>query len=314
MTHSGAPTLEAEGLSREFGSIQAVQDLSFRVERGEIVGLLGPNGAGKTTTLRMLTGSLLPTRGRVRLSGRDPIQEGAAVRRQLGYMPEQISLYGEMTVREYLGFIGQVKAIRRADSSAALQRVRDRLDLGEVWERPTRAISRGYRQRVGLAQALLGDPELLILDEPTTGLDPNQIREFREFLRLLGREHAVILSTHILPEALQVCDRVIILSRGRLAAMGRPGQLGRPTTDPRRIFARFEIDDASGELQGGLEAVPSGRPGEWVIEGSLDPGEDGAPLLRHLLDRGARLLEWRMGEEGLEEVFRRLTLGEEDSP
>lgn len=310
MTHSTAPPLEAEGLCREFGAIRAVEDLSFRVERGEIVGLLGPNGAGKTTTLRMLIGSLMPTKGRVRLAGRDPIQEGADVRRSLGYMPEQISLYGEMTVSDYLSFVAQVKEIPPGGIPEAVGRVRNRMGLDDVWARPTRSISRGYRQRVGLAQALVGEPELLILDEPTSGLDPNQIRDFRETLRALGKEHAILLSTHILPEAMQVCDRVIILSGGRLVAMGRPGHLADSEEGGTGLSGRIRLSGDPGPLGPKLRIHPAPAPGEWIIEGTIAP-EDSSALLRSLLDRGAQILEWRAGDVGLEDIFRKLTLGEE---
>ena len=303
---TAALPVEAEGLTRDFGSIRAVDHLSFRVERGEVVGLLGPNGAGKTTTLRMLTGSLVPTEGKVRLAGFDVLREGPAARSRLGYVPEQIPLYGEMSVVDYLGFIASMKGIETAALAPMLDQVRGRLDLGEVWTRPARLLSHGYRKRVGLAQALLGDPDLLVLDEPTSGLDPNQIQDFRRLLRELGKGHAILLSTHILPEALEVCDRVMILNRGRLVAMDRPDRLeGKGRTSGRvtaRLRARQRPDPGDGRA-----VVTEGGVGVWRIDAPW--GEEEAQAgLRRLLDQGAVIVEWRSGVAGLEEVFRRLTV------
>jgi len=306
------PPVEVTDLTRDFGTIRAVDHLSFRVEAGEIVGLLGPNGAGKTTTLRMLTGSLIPTEGQIRLAGFDVLTEGSRAKAQLGYIPEEMPLYGEMSVREYLSFVASIKGIGRASLTEALASVRARLDLGTVWDRPARTISRGYRQRVGLSQALLGDPRLLVLDEPTAGLDPNQIREFRSLLRSLGRERAILLSTHILPEALEVCDRVMIMNKGRLAAMDRPDHLARGGEGGGHVVARLRCTlrpdpgDARAQVSGTSE------PDIWRIEAPWDEGEAGRALAR-FLQAGAVILEWRTGAAGLEEIFRRLTLGGEES-
>jgi ABC-2 type transport system ATP-binding protein len=317
MTHTPkAPPLEAERLTRDFGQIRAVDDLSFHIERGEIVGLLGPNGAGKTTALRMLTGSLVPTMGRVRLAGYDVLQEGPTARSHLGYLPEQLGLYGEMTVPGYLRFVAQVKGLIGDDARSALDSARKRLGLDEVWQRPTRALSRGFRQRVGLAQALIGEPDVLILDEPTSGLDPNQAREFRKLMRSLGSSHAILLSTHILPEAIEVCDRVIILNRGRIVAMDRPDHLmgertgrgnmtARVRMRSRPEFGNLAVDGKSVSVR--VESVEEGSL--WRIQGAWDEREADA-VLRSILSQGGVLVEWRSGSGGLEEVFRRLTLGE----
>jgi len=312
------PPLEAESLTRDFGQIRAVDDLSFHVERGEIVGLLGPNGAGKTTALRMLTGSLVPTRGRVRLAGMDILQEGPAARAHLGYLPEQLGLYGEMSVSGYLGFVGKIKGLAGPDLRAALDSAQKRLGLQEVWRRPTRAISRGFRQRVGLAQALIGEPDVLILDEPTSGLDPNQAREFRKLMRALGSSHAILLSTHILSEAIEVCDRVIILNRGRMVAMDRPDRLINERTGRGHVLARvrartrpdperFVTSKGSASTMARVQPLDGGDI--WRIEGAWDEKE-ADEVLRGLLAQGATLLEWRSGSGSLEDVFRRLTLGE----
>ena len=215
--------VEARSLSKSYGPVTAVADLSFAVRRGEILGLLGPNGAGKSTALRMLVGFQYPDAGSVFLAGADVLRDGRRARASLGYLPESVPLYPEMPAGRYLEFFAAVKEVR--DPRKEIARVAERLDLGRVLHRPCGNLSRGYRQRVGLAQALLGDPAVLILDEPTSGLDPNQISDFRRLLREVGREKAVLLSTHILPEALEVCDRILILSRGRAVAEGSPASL-----------------------------------------------------------------------------------------
>ncbi len=317
MTDATKPSpLEADRLTRDFGQIRAVDDLSFQIDRGEIVGLLGPNGAGKTTALRMLTGSLVPTAGRVRLAGFDVLQEGPAARSHLGYLPEQLGLYGEMTVPSYLRFIAQVKGLSGDETRAALASVRKKLGLDEVWRRPTRVLSRGFRQRVGLAQALIGDPDVLILDEPTAGLDPNQAREFRKLMRSLGSTHAILLSTHILPEAIEVCDRVIILNRGRIVAMDRPDHLvgertGRGHVTARvRMRSRPDLSQLTVDGKGVLTRVEPLEGGDlWRVHGTWDERESDA-VLRSLLSQGGTLVEWRSGSGGLEEVFRLLTVGD----
>jgi len=303
--------VEAAGLGKSYGPVPAVRDLTFQVRRGEILGLLGPNGAGKSTALRMLVGFQYPDAGSVRLRGHDVLRAGPAARRSLGYLPESVPLYAEMPVRRYLDFFAALKEVPgRADE---VERVLRLLDLGPVEGRPCGNLSRGYRQRVGLAQALLGDPEILILDEPTSGLDPNQIHDFRALLRDLGRSRAVLLSTHILPEALEVCDRVLIMSRGRAVGEGRPGELAgeeqalhwarirSPELPPADLLARFRLVEEKGR-----------EPHRVVrLDGYLTRAE-ARELLGLCLARDWEVLEWGTGAGGLEAIFRRLTLeGEE---
>ncbi|MBM3285777.1 MAG: ABC transporter ATP-binding protein [Candidatus Eisenbacteria bacterium] len=307
-----APPVEAADLTRDFGPIRAVDSLSFRVERGEIVGLLGPNGAGKTTTLRMLTGSLIPTRGSVRLAGHDVLREGERARARLGYVPEIVPLYSEMRVAGYLAFVATMKGFGAGESPAALQAVRERLALDAVWARPIRSLSHGYRKRVGLAQALLGEPDVLILDEPTSGLDPNQIREFRSLLRALGKERAILLSTHILPEALEICDRVMILNRGKLVAMDRPDRLGVKEGGARQVLAKVRLATSPDPGDPRARVTRASDESIWLIEAPWSE-EEGRQALARLVSQGASILDWRSGSGGLEDVFRRLTLGGEDS-
>lgn len=306
----------AQGLHKRYGPVLAVDDVSLEVHAGEILGLLGPNGAGKSTVLRMLTGFQYPDAGRVLLQGHDVFQEGPRARARLGYLPEAVPLYADMEVRRYLEFFARIKGA--APIRERVDSVIERLDLSRVLGRPCGNVSRGYRQRIGLAQALLQDPAILILDEPTSGLDPNQIKDFRTLLRDLGRDRAILLSTHILSEAMEVCDRVLILNRGRAVASGRPGELmgegvslhwarlRLPARATPEESARFALEPEFDE------AVPGAGPYGYRVRRDL-PREEARHLLRTALDRNWEVLEWGSGAAGLEALFRRLTLGEGDS-
>ena len=217
--------IEAQNLVRQFGGFTAVAGVSFAVPEGEIVGILGPNGAGKTTTIRMLTGFLPPTSGRVTLGGRDLFGDDVAVRRDIGYLPENVALYPEMRVEEYLAYRGRLERMDRAAIRRRLAEVVERCLLGDVRRQIIGTLSKGYRQRVGLAAAILHDPRVLVLDEPTVGLDPKQIVAIRELIRELGAKHTLLLSTHILPEVELLCQRVLIIDRGRIVAQGSPQEL-----------------------------------------------------------------------------------------
>jgi ABC-2 type transport system ATP-binding protein len=219
--------IHVDRLTKRFGSIQAVRNLSFSVGKGEIVGLLGPNGAGKTTTMRILTTYLAPTSGRAALAGHDVLDQPLEVRRKIGYLPENVPLYGEMRVKEFLRFRARLKDVTGRALKRAVSEVVGRCRLGEVETRIIGQLSRGYRQRVGLAEAMLHDPQILILDEPTSGLDPLQIREVRELVRELGERRTILLSTHILSEVAASCARVIIIAGGRIALDDALGNLQR---------------------------------------------------------------------------------------
>jgi gliding motility-associated transport system ATP-binding protein len=305
--------LEVNGLSKYFGPVRAVDDISFSVQRGEIVGFLGPNGAGKTTAMRMLVGYLIPTAGSVSLAGGNIFRDGARIKRQLGYLPENVPLYTEMTVGEYLQLMAQMKGLRGGEAKAAVQRAVSMLELDSMLTRQTGQLSRGYRQRVGLAQCLIADPSLLILDEPTTGLDPNQISELRRLMKSWRGKKAILLSTHILAEAMMLCDRVLIISKGRLVASGSPQSLaGRgdeaaQTTITVRGGAANPLAGFSGES--GLNAVA--QHDLWQIEGHLDT-ELRVSLAAHLAANRWEILEWNSGLSALEQTFRRLTLEEGD--
>jgi ABC-2 type transport system ATP-binding protein len=212
--------IEVTRLTKRYGDLVAVDDVSFRVDEGQILGFLGPNGAGKTSTMRMITGFMPPTSGAVRIGGHDTVTDSMEVRRRIGYLPESPPLYLDMTVTGYLRFVGRLRGIRRAEMADAMERTISVCGLAHVCDRILGHLSKGYRQRVGLAQALIHNPPVLVLDEPTIGLDPRQIIEIRQLIRQLAGNRTVILSTHILPEVSQVCERVVIINDGRVAVDG----------------------------------------------------------------------------------------------
>ena len=210
--------IQVENLSKKFANVQAVKDISFKVEKGEIWGFLGPNGAGKTTTMRILTGYLPPNQGQARINGIDVSTNPKSIKRMVGYLPEVVPVYGELTVREYLRFVAELYSIEKKKINFAIDRVVEKTNLQSVYGRLIRNISRGYRQRLGIAQAIIHEPSVLILDEPTNGLDPAQIIEIREMIRSFKENATVILSSHILAEITQVCDGAVIIKEGRLMA------------------------------------------------------------------------------------------------
>ena len=242
--------IEAKGLAKRYGDLVAVADVSFKVEPGEVVGFLGPNGAGKTTTMRILTGFLPPTDGSAVIDGHDIFSDPLAARRAIGYLPETPPVYPEMSVEGYLRYVAKLKDVRRAERNAAVDRALERCGLTDVRRRLIGALSKGYRQRVGLAQAIVHDPPVMIFDEPTVGLDPIQIREIRTLIRELasareGRARTVILSTHILPEVEAICRRVIIMHHGRKALDASVDEL-RKTGSLEEVFARTTAGDVVG--------------------------------------------------------------------
>ena len=300
--------IDVEGLSKSYGPRMAVDDISFHVEKGEIVGFLGPNGAGKTTTMRMLTGYLPPTEGRASIGGFDTFSQSLEVRRRIGYLPETVPLYPEMAVADYLDFMAALRKVpnRRAAVQRAMEAThvedRARMNIGKL--------SKGYRQRVGLAQALVHDPDVLILDEPTIGLDPRQIIEVRELIKGLAGQHTILISTHILPEVEQVCSRVLIIHRGKLVAEDTPKNLGARLRGAERVGLQVTGDGA--KLQKALAAVPGVQSVQAVNDGryevAVTPGQDlRAQLAETVVKGGWGLLELAPVGMSLEEIFLQLT-------
>ncbi|MFM2419820.1 MAG: hypothetical protein RL385_4543, partial [Pseudomonadota bacterium] len=234
--------IEVRHLTKRYGDRVAVRDLSFDVAKGEVVGFLGPNGAGKSTTLRMLTGYLEPSEGSIQIAGLSAQKDAIEVKRRIGYMPESMPLYLEMRVVEYLRYRAQLKGVPRRDIAKNVTRALELASVADVKTRILGQLSKGYRQRVGIADALVADPPLLVLDEPTAGLDPNQIRQVRDLIRELAREKTVLLSTHILPEVEAICGRVIIIDRGRLVGTGRPEDLRNAGTGVRVLSLEAKAD------------------------------------------------------------------------
>ena len=303
--------IRVEGLSKEYGRTRALSDVSFHVKRGEIVGFLGPNGAGKTTTMRILTGYIPPTEGTAEVGGDDVVEHSLEVRRRVGYLPETVPLYREMRVREYLDFCGALRGVE--DRPAAVARVIEACSLGDVRDRIIGRLSKGYRQRVGLAQALVHSPELLVLDEPTIGLDPRQIRGVRELIRDLAGEHTVLLSTHILPEVTELCQRVLIIDKGRIVAEDTPDRLQAGLQGPQRVRVQLARpgDGALDALHGlaGVADVEALAADRLVV--TLDGEIDGRAALAEALVRGGwGLLELQSVSVSLEDVFVQLTTDE----
>ncbi len=261
--------IEVNQLTKRYASHEAVRGISFSVARGEIVGFLGPNGAGKTTTLRMLTGYLPPTSGTATIAGFDIFRQSIEARRKIGYMPENVPLYEDMRVREYLNFRAQLKGLGSSDTRRRVSEVIDTCDLGNVRRKMIKTLSKGYRQRVGLADALVHDPELLILDEPTNGLDPNQIRQIRELIRHLGQSHTVLISTHILSEVEMIADRVMIIDGGKIKAADTPANLISEMRSAGRIQVEIQADPevasaALNRLSRVKKVTPEPLDGDWT--------------------------------------------------
>ncbi len=255
--------IEVEHLTKFYGTIPVVRDVTFNVERGEILGFLGPNGAGKTTTMRMITGYLPPTSGTVRVAGFDVVEKSLDARQHLGYLPETVPLYTELTTLEYLDFRGRITGLHNSrDRRARMYEVMERLNLTDVANKQVGNLSRGYRQRVGLAQAMLHNPDVLILDEPTVGLDPVQITEVRDLIKELGTDHTIILSTHLLPEVSMVCNRVIIINRGRLVALDTTIHLAEGANTAMMVQA--EVGGLPSAILAGLRGVPGVKSARMI--------------------------------------------------
>ncbi len=311
--------IEASRLAKKFGTVNAVRDVSFKVAKGEVVGFLGPNGAGKTTTIRMVTGYIQPTEGEAFVNGQSVIEAPMETRRNIGYLPENNPLYEELRVREYLGFRAALKGVPRRRRSKRISEVAGMTETGDVLEKIIGSCSKGYRQRIGLADALLADPPVLILDEPTVGLDPAQIVRTRDLIKSLSAQHTVILSTHILPEVEAICSRALIIHRGALLYDGRVEDLGRSLSAGDTLVCRVVGDAAAAE--GCLSSVPGVERIEKLDE------NDGRSRFRLLVSKGdaareaifwalaeARLpiLEMSTSRVSLEEAFLSLTTDENE--
>ncbi len=307
--------IRVSGLTKDYGSRRAISDLTFDIEKGEIVGFLGPNGAGKTTTMRILTGYMPPTTGKAEIGGFDVIENSLEVRRIVGYMPETVPLYTEMTVFDYLKFYADLRKIKDGDDR--VDEVLEMVHLEDRSEGYISKLSKGMRQRVGLAQAMLHKPEVLILDEPTIGLDPAQIIEVRKLIQEIGKDHTVLLSTHILPEAQQVCTRVLILNKGRLVAEDTPERLQSRLIGAQRIGLKIrgDISDVIPLVAATPGVINVSPKNDDSLEFESSPGEDARPLVaRAVVQAGFDLLELQPSSLSLEEIFLELTRDEPPVP
>jgi ABC-2 type transport system ATP-binding protein len=306
--------IHVSNLTKYYGDYPAVRDVSFDVPAGQVVGFLGPNGAGKTTTMRILAGYLTATSGHATIDGRDVFWDPVEARRRIGYLPENCPLYPEMRVKEYLHFRAGIKGLRGARRRQRIDYVLGRCWLSDVRRQLIGTLSKGYRQRVGLADALLASPPVLILDEPTAGLDPAQIRSTRGLIRELGREHTVLLSTHILPEVEMTCDRVLIIHRGQVAASGALNELARQAGEQGTLLARFDgaVDPGPVRALPGVTGV-SAEPadGGTRLRVTAADAEELSPRLCALaVERGWKVRELRPERQTLEDLFVRITAPE----
>lgn len=300
--------IEVKDLTKRYGEVTAVKGVSFEAAPSQVTGFLGPNGAGKTTTLRMLTGYMPPTSGSATVAGYDVFENSMEVRKRVGYLPESVPLYRDMTALGYLAYIAEIRGVKNRRAKA--REVLERVGLAHRANSQIRALSKGMRQRVGLAQALIHDPEVLILDEPTIGLDPLQVLELRELITELRANHTVLFSTHILSEAEQVCDKVVIIQQGQILAQGAPAELRAALERGGRVLLRVEADvmEVARALQG-LSVVEYAQPvAEGVVIAPSDDSIDPRPeIARTVVNNGWNLIELRPLAVNLEEIFIELT-------
>src|SRR2546428_2111499 len=309
--------IEVENLTKRYGRTTAVDGVSFRVQKGEILGFLGPNGAGKTTTMRILTCYLPPTEGTARVAGYDVFQSPLEVKRRVGYIPETPPLYPDMDVDGFLDFCAKIKGVPSASRKAKIDEAVEKTRIGDVRRKLIGQLSKGYRQRVGLAQAILANPDVLILDEPTAGLDPKQIIETRELIKSLGGDHTIVLSTHILPEVSMTCGRVVIINKGKVVAEDTPENLTRRLRGSESMYV--QVDGLGDDVKKALEAVPGVTrvvlsDTRGTATGFEVDSESGRDVRRELastvVSRGWGLLELRPMRMSLEEIFLHLTTEE----
>lgn len=307
--------IETEGLTKFYGPLAAIRDVSFQVQKGEVVGFLGPNGAGKSTTMRILTCYMPPTAGVARIDGLDCFEQSLQVRRKVGYLPENVPLYTDLTVRRFLRFAAGAKGVDAKQITSEVDRVVAICGLDKVANRIIGHLSKGYKQRVGLAQALLNNPSVLILDEPTIGLDPTQIIEIRRLIQELREKHTVLLSSHILPEVAQICQRVLIINKGQIVATDSPGNLTHQLQKSAQI--EIQVGNRASELPEllehveGVQSVSVSDTGDNRILVETDRSHELRPILaRMIVERGMDLLELKVRDLSLEDIFLQLVTEE----
>jgi len=306
--------IEVAGLTKRYVPTLAVSDVSFDVQKGEVLGFLGPNGAGKTTTMRVITGYLAPSEGKVRVAGYDVVDEPLEAKRRTGYLPETPPVYPDMTVAEYLGFVARIKGVARREVRKRIDEISEKCAVTDVQNRQIGKLSKGYRQRVGLAQALIHNPDVLILDEPTAGLDPKQIIETRELIKGLAGQHTVVLSTHILPEVSKTCQRVLVISQGKIVASGTPDELTHRLQGYETVLVT--VEGPAAEIMDKLQRVSGvnlvepreAADSRVTFEVHAEKGHDvRAELARAVVESQWKLLELKTSGMSLEDIFLKLT-------
>lgn len=307
--------IEIKNLTKKFGGIKVLDDISFTVKMGEILGFLGPNGAGKTTTMKIITSFWRPNSGSVLIDGLDNVKNSLEIRKKIGYLSENVPLYDEMLVTEYLKFVAQIRGIKNEKIKSRIKEVVELCGLEDVKKKPIDELSKGYRQRVGLAQAIIHNPDILILDEPTTGLDPNQIIEIRDLIKKIGQEKTIIFSTHILSEARATCDRIIIINKGKVVGEGRPEELISKAGQKEIIYVKIKGDKekvlSKIKMVDNIEsAVIKDKENEEIYGYEIIPkaGKDiREALSKAIMESGWNILEFKIKSADLEDVFRKLT-------
>lgn len=307
--------IEVKDLTKDYGPRRAIDKLNFSISKGDVVGFLGPNGAGKSTTMKIITGFMAPSHGHASVAGYDVFENPLEVKKRIGYLPEVPPVYADMYVRDYLRYVAALKQVPKEKIEAFVKNAIDKTNLGDVQKRLIHHLSKGFKQRVGIAQAIVSDPEVLILDEPTVGLDPKQVAEIRELIKSLKGQHTIILSTHILPEVEATCEKVIIINSGRIVAEDRIQNLYAMDKGQVRLYVRLrkDVENMRSVLSGigavtGISAGASSK--EWNID--LQGGEDAVEnVSAQLVSGGYGLLELSQAKHDLEEVFLKLTYGQQ---
>ena len=306
--------IEVQNLTKSYGDHVAIDALNFSVQKGEVVGFLGPNGAGKSTTMKIITGFMAPTSGTASIAGFDVFENPIEVKRRIGYLPETPPVYLDMYVEEYLRYVANLKGVPKDKINKNIQYAMEKTNIGSISKRLIHNISKGYRQRVGIAQALVSDPEVLILDEPTVGLDPKQVSEVRDLIRELRGQHTIILSTHVLPEVQAICERIIIINRGKIVAQDTLENLSHTSAGGRKVTVRVRrstVDTAKAlSALAGVSAVQPGRGnGEWQLV--TQANEDIIDTIaRFVIEKNLGLLEISSAKADLEDIFLKLTYGD----
>ncbi len=308
--------IEVRGLNKDYGPRRAISDLNFEIAKGDVVGFLGPNGAGKSTTMKIITGYMAPSSGSASVAGFDVFENPIEVKKRIGYLPETPPVYDDMFVNDYLAFVAALKGVPREKIKKMVENAIEKTNLGEVQKRLIHNLSKGFRQRVGIAQAIVSDPEVLILDEPTVGLDPKQVSEIRDLIFSLKGQHTIILSTHILPEVQATCEKIIIIHQGKIVAQDTIEHLSRREQGQNRLHVRIREEAADmTKILSGLSSVLHVQSGVTNKDWSVDvrgSDESVAAVARRLVESGVGLLELRPTALDLEDVFLKLTYGRQE--